>query len=31
MKKNHKNNTFAQFTTKMLWWDIAWEKGEGYT
>ena len=34
-KKNHKNSTFAQFTTEMLcillWRDIGREKGEGYT
>ena len=34
-KKNHKNSTFAQFTTYrlhiLLWWEIGWDKGEGYT
>ena len=33
-EKNKNSSTFAQFTTEMLcillWWDIGWEKGEGY-
>ena len=33
-KEKNENSTFAQFTTEMLcillWWDIGWEKGEGY-
>ena len=33
-EKNKNSSTFAQFTTEklciLLWWDIGWEKGEGY-